>query len=111
MLDQKQETLRLFWLCEKTGKRIPAGVAFYNESENDYRLKIDTMPDDKIIFLKAIGVMQEQIRFRVEIGVRKLGKVVHRAEIGTGSANVTDGYPVFMEIGPFSKTLVMEKSH
>lgn len=99
---------RLYWLCNETGKRYSAGVAFYNELQGDYRLKVDTFPEDKVIYLKPISMIDGLIHFRVEAAVRKQGVVVHRAEIGEGHANVENGYPIFMDIGPYSRTLVLE---
>jgi len=99
---------RLHWLCNETGKRYPAGVAFYNELQGDYRLKVDTFPEDKVIYLKPISMSDGLIHFRVEAAVRKQGVVLHRAEIGEGHANIESGYPIFMDIGPFARTLVLE---
>jgi len=99
---------RLYWLCGETGKRYPAGVAFFNELQGDYRLKVDTFPEDKVIYLKPISMSDGMIHFRVEAAVRKNGVVLHRAEIGEGHASIESGFPVFMDIGPYARTLVME---
>lgn len=99
---------KLYWLAQESGKRYPAGVAFYNDSKGDYRLKIDTLCEDKVIYLKPVSMTDGLIHFRVEAAVRKEGVVLHRAEIGQGHAKVETGYPVFMDIGPYSRTLVLE---
>lgn len=109
MLDKKSEKFNLYWLCTQTGKKHPAGVAFFNDGAGDYRLKIDTMPDDKLIFLKVSSLNEGVILFRVEAAVRKNGRVTHRAEIGTGKADAETGYPVYMDIGPYSRQLLMEQ--
>lgn len=109
MTEKKSENFRLYWLCGQTGRKHPAGVAFFNESQSDYRLKIDTMPDEKMIFLKVASMTDGVIYYRVEAAVKKNGKVSHRAEIGTGRADASDGYPIMMDIGPFSRYLVLEK--
>jgi hypothetical protein len=101
---------RLYWLCSESGRRFPAGVAFYNEPQGDYRLKVDTFPEDKVIYLKPISMTEGVINFRVEAAIRKKGVILHRAEIGVGHANVDTGYPVFMDIGPYSRALVMEEA-
>ena len=108
MLEKKNEKLNLYWLCKQTGKKFPAGVAFFNESQADYRLKIDTMPDDKLIYLKVSSLVEGAILYRVESAVKKQGRVTHRAEIGSGHAKTDEGSPVYMDIGPFERTLVME---
>jgi len=88
--------------------RHPAGVAFYNEPQGDYRLKVDTFPEDKAYYLKPISMTDGVINFRVEAALRKKGVVLHRAEIGCGHASIESGYPVYMDIGPYSRTLVLE---
>lgn len=107
--ENKSEKFRLFWLCNQTGKRHPAGVAFFNEPQGDYRLKIDVMPDDKLLYLKVSSMHESVIQYRVEAAVKKLGRVVQRVEVGTGHSNVNEGYPIYMDIGPYSRTLVLEQ--
>lgn len=108
MLENKVEKFNLFWLCNQTGRKHPAGVAFFNESQSDYRLKIDTMPEDKLIYLKPSSMSDGVVYYRVEVAVKKAGRTTHRAEIGSGHAKSSDGYPIYMDIGPFSRTLVLE---
>ena len=104
---QKSERLNLYWLCGQTGRKQPAGVAFFNEEQNDYRLKIDVMPEDKTLFLKATSMSDDVTYYRVEAAVRKAGRVVHRTEVGSGYAKKDDS-TIYMDIGPFSRTLVLE---
>lgn len=108
MSDNKNEKFNLFWLCKQTGRKHPAGVAFFNESQTDYRLKIDVMPEEKLVYLKASSVSEGLIRYRVETAVKKQGRVTHRAEIGSGYAKADEGFPVYMDIGPYDRQLVME---
>lgn len=108
MTNQKTEKFNLYWLCNQTGKTLPAGVAFFNETQGDYRLKIDALPDDKIIFLKLTGAGEGCIYYRVETVVKRAGVATHRTQIGTGYSKSETGFPVFMDIGPYSKTLMME---
>ena len=106
----KSERLNLFWLCSQTGRKHPAGVAFFNEDQGDYRLKIDIMPEDKTHFLKAVSASGDVTYYRVEAAVKKAGRVVHRAEVGSGYAKKEDS-TIYMDIGPFSRTLVLEQQH
>jgi len=106
---QKSERLNLYWLCEKTGRMHPAGVAFFNEDQGDYRLKIDILPEEKTLFLKAISRSEDATLYRIESAVRKSGRVVHRAEIGSGYARKNDP-TIYMSVGPFSRTLVLEQT-
>ena len=106
---EKSEKFNLYWLCNQTGKKLPAGVAFFNETQSDYRLKIDAFCDDKLIFLKIVSMSDGLIHYRVE-SVTRRGSPPQRAEIGRGQSDACGGYPIFMEVGPFSKVLTMEKS-
>lgn len=108
--NQKSERLNLYWLCTQTGRKHPAGVAFFNVEQGDYRLKVDVLPEEKTLFLKASSVSADSILYRVEAAVNKAGRVVHRAEIGTGYAKKADPGLIYMDIGPFSRTLVLEQS-
>lgn len=99
----------LYWLCQLTGKKVPAGVAFFNEPQGDYRLKVDVMPEDKVFYLKPTSVHEGKVLYRIEAAVRKEGRVIHRTEIGTGYSNMNEGYPIYMDIGPFSRLLVLEQ--
>jgi hypothetical protein len=108
--DKKNEKFNLFWLCGQTGRKHPAGVAFFNEAQGDYRLKIDTMPDEKMIYLKVASLNENVVHYRVESAIKKAGRVIHRSEIGTGySKSDEGGYPIYMDIGPYSRTLVLEQ--
>lgn len=105
---KRSERLNLYWLCEQTGRKHPAGVAFFNEDQSDYRLKIDIMPEEKTLYLKAISSSGDVTHYRVEAAVKKAGRVVHRAEVGSGYAKKDDP-TIYMSIGPFSRTLVLEQ--
>lgn len=107
--NKKSEKFSLQWLCPLTGKKHPAGVAFFNEEQGDYRLKVDVMPEDKILYLKVSSMTDKKVLYRVEAAVRKNGRVTHRTEVGTGYANVDEGYPIYMDVGPFSRQLVLEQ--
>lgn len=96
---------RLYWLNSQSGRRIPAGVAFYNEDKGNYRLKVDTFCEEKSIFLFPVSMTEGVINFRVE-AVKKGGGL--RSEIGIGHATVDGGFPIYMDIGPFDRTLVLE---
>ena len=109
MTNKENNKLLLFWLCQLTGKKVSAGVAFFNEPQGDYRLKVDVMPEEKILYLKPTSVHDGKVLYRVEAAVRKEGRVTHRSEIGTGYSNANEGYPIYMDIGPFSRLLVMEQ--
>ncbi len=107
-MNKENQCHRLFWLCGQTGRKVSAGVAFFNESKGDYRLKVDTFCEDKYFYVKPVSMEDGVINFRVESLVKKKTGYPHRAEIGVGHASVAEGYPIFMEIGPFERTLVLE---
>ena len=96
---------RLYWLCSQSGRRYPAGVAFFNESKGDYRLKVDAFCEEKSVYLKPVSMLDGVVNYRVE-ATKKGGQF--RAEIGVGHASVNEGYPIYMDIGPYDRTLVLE---
>lgn len=98
----------LYWLDSDSGQRIPAGIAFFNSDEGDYNLKVDTFCYDKQIYLKPVSMEEGVINFRVESLEYLRSGAPLRNEIGTGHAIIRDGYPIYMDIGPFSRTLVLE---
>jgi len=111
MLAQRQmefsKKLNLIWLCEETGLRLPAGAAFYNEDHGDYRLKVDLLPEEKILFLKMMSSDEKKTLYRVEVGLKKEGRVIGRVEVGHGESKIGES-TIVMDIGPFSKRLVLE---
>ncbi len=79
---QKSERLNLYWLCSQTGRKHSAGVAFFNEEQGDYRLKIDVMPEDKTLFLKAVSSSDGVTYYRVEAAVKKAGREDRKNKVG-----------------------------
>jgi len=99
--------VKLYWV-DRGGsqKKIPAGVAFYEEEQGEYRLKIDMYPKVRY-YLKAITTNEDKIYFRVEVLVDTY-VVPQRRVIGEGFCHPKLDRTVFMEIGPHSKYLAME---
>lgn len=111
MYSEKSEKFKLFWLCPLSGKKTAAGLAFFNETHGDYRLKVDAFRDGKPVFLKITAMSDGVIRYRVEkLGRRKALNGPQRTEIGRGYSDADGSYPIRMEIGPYSKLLVMEQA-
>lgn len=109
-MNQKSEKFKLSWLCPQTGKKQPAGMAFYNEEQGDFRLKIDVFPEEKLIYLKTTSVDEQKAHYRIEAAVRRQGqRSMHRSEIGSGYALVGEGFPIYMDIGPYTRQLVLEQ--
>lgn len=97
----------LFWMNPITGKRIHAGKAFYDESFGEYRLKIDESSEDKQFYLKPIGVVNNQVRYRIEQVIKKAGKFHHREEKGDGYSSSATGGEVYLDFSSSMKTLVL----
>ncbi len=97
----------LFWMNPVTGKRLNAGKAFYDEKFGEYRLKIDEACEDKQYYLKPIGLINDELRYRLELVIKKNGKFHHREEKGDGYSNdATDG-EVHIDFGSSMKVLVL----
>jgi hypothetical protein len=105
--NEKVKFHRLYWYCTESEKRYFAGVAFYNEDKGDYRLKVDMLPEGKAVYLKPSSVSEGVIIYRLEMA-RKRGYASPRVSIGTGHSHNENGYPIFIDIGPFNRTLVLE---
>ena len=108
MLTGNCKKFNLSWLCRETGQKHSAGVAFFNQPQGDYRLKIDIFPEERTVYLKAVSLTDGMVHYRVETLIKKNGKLSHRADIGSGYSNEQDGYPIYMDIGPFQRLLVLE---
>ncbi len=102
----KSNTHYLWWLNEQSGKRLPAGVAFYEEEYGEYRLKLDALPEIQY-YLKSVGAEGERIKFRVEVILKKNGKFAGRRAVGDGYAYPNQGPDIKVDIGPFCKTLTL----
>lgn len=109
---EKPEKLSLWWLDEKTQKRIPAGVAFYEEKYSEYHLKIDFIQaiqerQDTRFYLKITGSQNDCILFRAEAAVKKGNKFFGRFYVGEGYCSRETGKDVLIDFGPFEKKLVL----
>lgn len=107
-LQEKSEALNLYWVDTNTGKKIPAGVGFFNPEFGEYRLKVDLLPKDCSIYLKPITVTAERTTYRAETAVKKDGRFSHRATVGTGYSDPATNGLAYIELGPYTKALVLE---
>jgi hypothetical protein len=108
-LADKFEIFNLYWLDGTTGKQYRAGVAFYLEKYGEYHLKIDVLPGIHPIYARPTNTVESKINYRVEAVIkRKDGSFSRRVEVGTGfSGSDTDGV-VVMDLGPFSRKLLLD---
>lgn len=107
-LKEKNKKLDLLWIDKETGQRFPAGVAFYHEDKGEYRLKVDAMADDKMVFLKPVMSENNEIKYQVEVVIKKNGKFLRHSPIGIGHSSTQTGRYIFMDLGPFSRSLVLD---
>jgi hypothetical protein len=105
-MENKSKVHRLYWQTQ-SGRRVPAGVAFYNEEQGDYRLKVDTFCEERSVYVKPVAVSDGVVQFRVEALLKKT-QGIKRSEIGSGQASVEKGFPIYLDIGPYDRTLVIE---
>ncbi|MGE4107368.1 MAG: hypothetical protein AB7F66_09155 [Bacteriovoracia bacterium] len=97
----------LFWMNPVTGKRLHAGKAFYDEKFCEYRLKIDEASEEKQYYLKPIGLINDELRYRLEQVIKKGGKFHHREEKGDGKSSDATGGEVYIDFGSSMKVLVL----
>ena len=96
----KKTIYPLFWVHRKTGKSQRGGVAFYNEKEGDFRLCLDIFPD-VTYYLKPVESDGVTTFYRAE----SKGKI-RRHKVGSGYLKTGD--QININLGPFSKTLVLQ---
>ena len=110
-MDKKTEKFLLWWMDPTTGKNMPAGVAFHDDKYGEFRLKIDALADTQY-FLRPITTQDNQIYYRVEVVLKKEGKFYQRRSVGEGWKTPETNGDVFINIGPYSKFLILGlKSH
>lgn len=108
MENQKSQKLGLYWIDTTTGKKFPAGVGFHLPEYGEFRLKIDALSDEKQYFAKPVSGLEDRVNYRVEVVVKSGGRFSHRSEIGTGYMDKNTGGFIYMDIGPFSRSLALE---
>lgn len=99
---QKSKTYYLYWIHPKTLNRIMAGVAFYDETYCEFRLKIDDLKDRKI-YLKPIKSENDQIIYRVDEVLEIKGRKVRRTQ-GQGIRSEQTKGQVHFEVTPYLNT-------
>ena len=100
-------THTLVWENQLTGKRYLAGVAFYSEEYDEYRLKIDCFSQNRF-YLKTIGLYADKVHYRAEVVLKKRGQFVARKSIGVGLLTKETKNEVHIELGPFSNKLILK---
>ena len=103
---KQAKPIQLWWFDKQTNNNIPAGVAFYDEKFDEYRLKLDVHPETQY-YLKVSGSQNGDINFRAEVVIKKDGKFHQRKVIGEGVCSKQTKGDVYIDFGPYSKTLVM----
>jgi hypothetical protein len=106
---KKPELFYLYWLDTFTGKRYRAGVAFFQELFNEYQLKLDVVTDGRPLYLKPSGSVDSRVNYRIESVIkRRDGTFLRRVEIGLGYSDSNTDNEVIMDLGPFSRRLVLD---
>ena len=100
------QTLYLWWFDKEEKRYFHAGVAFYDEQYGEYRLKIDIHPENQY-YLRPILSTGHEIRYRVEVVIKKGGKFKDRKTIGEGYSNEFTQGDIFMNLGPYTRDLVL----
>src|SRR5580704_1800921 len=108
MENQKSKKLDLCWIDTVTGKKFPAGVGFHLPEYGEFRLKIDALSDEKQFFAKPVSGADDRVNYRVEVVVKSAGRFSHRSEIGSGYMDSNPGGFIYMDIGPFCRSLALK---
>lgn len=108
MENNKSKKLNLYWLDTISGKKIPAGVGFHLPQYGEFRLKIDALSDEKQYFVKPVSGNDDRVNYRVEVVVKSNGRFSHRSEIGSGYMDSNTGGNIYMDVGPFTRSLALQ---
>ncbi|MCB0308580.1 MAG: hypothetical protein KDD48_04355 [Bdellovibrionales bacterium] len=106
MNTQNDKPISLRWRDKDGSGETDAGVAFYEDNFNEYRLKVDMFPQSRRFYVKPVSVENGNVNYRVEMIDRKQnGK---RKTVGTGSPTFTGS--IRMSIPPYSQVLVLKNA-
>lgn len=87
-------------------KKLPAGVAFLTNLKVTIGLK-------SMCEISVLSKSYFHVRRKSSVSSRGCHSQRRPSypptEIGTGYSNANEGYPIYMDIGPFSRLLVMEQ--
>ena len=109
--EKMNKPIPLWWFDTDEKSYDPAGVAFYDEKFGEYRLKIDITPET-CYYLKPITGNEKETTYRIEVVIKSNGKFKFRRPVGKGYNDATKSNDVVIQLGPYSKLLVMsENSH
>lgn len=106
-LETRPRPFQLWWYDIESKTDLPAGVAFYEEKYGEYRLKIDVHPNT-VYFLRPISSQEKNVLYRVEVVIHREGQAVQRRMIGEGCSSPSTNGNIYIELGPYSKILIME---
>ena len=104
--EKKPEKFDLWWISPLNEKRQYAGVAFFDETYGEYRLRLDYEPETQL-YLRPIGLINDKQLFKVEIVRKRNGKFFKRFPVGEGVLGKDTDGEVHMELGPYIKTLAL----
>lgn len=90
----------LIWIDSQSGEIFHAGVAFYNEVFNEYRLILDA--PRTVLYLRPHEVRNGKILYLVQALVENKGKFSHRVVVGNGYSSVEPNENIYMKIGRYS---------
>ena len=103
---QKAEVFRLWWFDKEEKRHFPAGVGFHEEKYGEYRLKVDVHPENQY-YLRPISSTGHEVRYRVEVVIKKNGRFKDRKVIGEGYSNELTQGDVVMNLGPYKRALIL----
>lgn len=102
--DKKSEKINVEWRDPYNQKHYPAGVAFREEFEGDYRLKIDMFPQSRRFYVRATSFSDNKETYKVEAYD---GKKNYRTTVGQGHS--TDTGSIKVKIPPYNHELLLRK--
>ena len=106
----KKNTHKLWWLDDSSGERINAGVAFFDEKNGYFALRLNLFPTSKAwgFTLKPILFTVENTKYALERNAYRQNGSIRHTRVGTGSKSSLTGGDIHISFGPFYKKLVLD---
>lgn len=109
LISLKPEPLALWWQQKGSCKRTPAGVAFYQPTLGEYKVKVDLLLNAEVLcFLRLVKGEAGSEKYQLEIIEKCSPNQVRRQVIGEGQRCLRQSSEIKISVPPYSYDLILE---
>ncbi len=109
LISLRPESLSLWWQEKGSIQRTPAGVAFYQPSLGEYKVKVDLLLNAEVLcFLRLVEVQDDSEKWSLEIVDRAAQPEARRKVIGHGQRSLNQSSEIKISVPPYSYDLILE---